>query len=74
MKRYAPSELARALGCHVRTIQRAILRGELKGHKTGKGTHYWHVLEEDVEPWLRLRKPHPCDGKRKATTLKGTEE
>lgn len=52
MRRYSPREVSKAVGCHIRTVQRAILRGELEAWKTGNGKHYWHVGEDALRRWV----------------------
>jgi len=53
-RRYTSRELAKALGCHIRTVQRAMLRGDLKGYKAASG-YYWAIPEEAVVSWLSTR-------------------
>ena len=50
-RRYTTTEVARAVGCHIRTVQRALIAGRLKGWKTGRG-HYWKVGEQALKEWL----------------------
>jgi excisionase family DNA binding protein len=43
------AEAAERLGWHRSTVTRALVRGDLAGHKLGTGTTSWLVLRSDVE-------------------------
>jgi excisionase family DNA binding protein len=61
-------EIASMLHLNVRTVQRAILRGELRGVKFPSPAG-WRILERDYHAWLESRQSKARD----AGEMKPTE-
>ena len=55
-RRYSPGEVAKATGLHVETIRLALKSGELKGVRTGRAGHYWHIPAPSLREWIENRK------------------
>ena len=47
---YSPKQLAALLGVHLRTVQRWLRTGELKGMKAGRS---WRVRQSDLEQFMK---------------------
>ncbi|QDH85075.1 ssDNA binding protein [Gordonia phage Dardanus] len=44
-------QAAESIGCHPRTIQRALWAGDLRGHQVKKPRGHWRIRPSDLEKW-----------------------
>lgn len=53
MQYISPNQAAEITGMHPNTITQALRRGELKGHKPGRGKNArWKITETDLQNWI----------------------
>ncbi|EHR62654.1 helix-turn-helix domain-containing protein [Saccharomonospora cyanea] len=51
-----PKEAAEYAGCHVKTLLRALRRGDLVGHQRVAGGS-WRIFESDLIAWIKGESP-----------------
>lgn len=52
----SPNEAAQEVGCHAKTILRALRTDELTGYqRTQNGS--WRIYREDLDAWIRGEQP-----------------
>lgn len=55
-KPMSPQQVADYRGCHVKTVLKALRRGELTGYQRAAGCT-WRAYPEDVDRWIRGEAP-----------------
>ena len=45
------------VGCHEKTVLRAVRRGELTGYQRGGANCTWRIYQADLDAWSRGERP-----------------